>query len=269
MPIVSYAQNLEDVLLWRALQHVGSGVYLDIGAQDPIFDSVSKGFYEQGWRGIHVEPAAQYAELLRRDRPDEPVVHAAVSDHPGMLKFYEIPDTGMSTGSEEIATSVGRRGWKVVETLVAAITLDQIFANIDSDEVHWLKIDVEGFERKVLQGWRKSPYRPWVVVVEAVHPLTHAGTHRAWEHLLLAKGYSFVHFDGLNRYYLSAIHRDLKKHFRYGPCLWDEFLLPEVSRPVQALMQRHTEALERAPRLGPAPLDKAGSSLKRRQASPN
>ncbi len=79
MPFVSYAQNFEDVILWRALKHVGRGFYIDIGAQDPVIDSVSLAFYEQGWRGVHVEPVAEYAEKLRKARPDEEVIQAAVT----------------------------------------------------------------------------------------------------------------------------------------------------------------------------------------------
>ena len=41
MNFVSYAQNFEDVVLWRALGDIVAGCYLDIGAQDPVFDSVS------------------------------------------------------------------------------------------------------------------------------------------------------------------------------------------------------------------------------------
>ena len=50
--MISYAQNFEDVMLWRALKHVERGFYIDIGAQDPVVDSVSLAFYEQGWRGV-------------------------------------------------------------------------------------------------------------------------------------------------------------------------------------------------------------------------
>ena len=57
MKFVSYAQNFEDVMLWRALKHIKQGCYIDVGAQDPIHDSVSKVFYEHGWRGIHIENA--------------------------------------------------------------------------------------------------------------------------------------------------------------------------------------------------------------------
>lgn len=64
MGIVSYAQNFEDVMLWRALGHIENGFYVDIGAQHPTIDSVSKAFYERGWSGINVEPVDAYIALL-------------------------------------------------------------------------------------------------------------------------------------------------------------------------------------------------------------
>jgi hypothetical protein len=72
--ITSYAQNFEDVMLWRALGHIENGFYIDVGAQDPIVDSVSLAFYEHGWRGIHVEPTHRYATLLRQHRVEETVL---------------------------------------------------------------------------------------------------------------------------------------------------------------------------------------------------
>ena len=56
-----YAQTHEDVLLWRALHNVQHGFYIDIGAHDPTALSVTRAFYEHGWRGINVEPDPQYA----------------------------------------------------------------------------------------------------------------------------------------------------------------------------------------------------------------
>jgi len=46
---ISYAQNHEDVLLYRALKGVGKGFYIDVGANDPEEDSVTKAFYDRGW----------------------------------------------------------------------------------------------------------------------------------------------------------------------------------------------------------------------------
>ena len=51
MTLTSYAQNFEDVILWRALKHVEHGFYIDIGAQDPVIDSVSLAFYQQSATG--------------------------------------------------------------------------------------------------------------------------------------------------------------------------------------------------------------------------
>lgn len=56
MTFISYAQNYEDVMLHRALKGVEKGFYIDVGANDPVQYSVTKAFYERGWRGINIEP---------------------------------------------------------------------------------------------------------------------------------------------------------------------------------------------------------------------
>ena len=55
-PFVSYAQNREDVVLYRALGHISGGRYVEVGANDPIADSVTYAFYERGWSGIEALP---------------------------------------------------------------------------------------------------------------------------------------------------------------------------------------------------------------------
>jgi hypothetical protein len=42
MPFISYAQNYEDVILWRAMRDIEHGFYVDIGAADRGEDSVTK-----------------------------------------------------------------------------------------------------------------------------------------------------------------------------------------------------------------------------------
>ncbi|RQU92579.1 FkbM family methyltransferase, partial [Burkholderia cenocepacia] len=48
MTLISFAQNQEDVMLWRALGHVHNGFYIDVGAADPVDLSVTKLFYDHG-----------------------------------------------------------------------------------------------------------------------------------------------------------------------------------------------------------------------------
>lgn len=225
MSIVSYAQNFEDVMLWRALGHVSNGFYIDVGAQHPVVDSVSKAFYEHGWRGIHVEATPTYSALLRQDRPDETVIQAAVNDVHGAITFYEIPETGISTGDADIAEGHKARGFDVHKITVPCITLADVFAQAGQRDIHWLKVDVEGMEPQVLAGWGNSTAQPWVVVVESTLPLTQRETHLAWENFLLERGYQAIYFDGLNRFYISPGHPELAQAFGSGPNVFDGFAL--------------------------------------------
>ncbi|MDP1785627.1 MAG: glycosyltransferase [Sulfuricurvum sp.] len=54
--VISYAKNAEDIMLSRALSDVQHGFYIDVGASDPLIDSVTALFYEKGWRGINIAP---------------------------------------------------------------------------------------------------------------------------------------------------------------------------------------------------------------------
>jgi FkbM family methyltransferase len=239
MFFVSYAQNFEDVMLFRALRHITEGCYIDVGAQDPIVDSVSLAFYERGWRGINVEPTPHYAELLRKHRPEDVVVEAAVGTRTGPLQFFEIPDTGISTADQNIAEQHKARGFTVREIRVPCKRLSAIFDTCTSQDIHWLKIDVEGLEKQVLQSWGKNPKRPWIVIVESTLPMTQIESHHEWEPALLSLGYTHAYFDGLNRYYVSNAHPELAGAFLTPPNVFDEFVLNGTST---ATFLRHVSA---------------------------
>lgn len=206
MSFVSYAQNFEDIRLWRAFSDVKEGRYLDIGAQDPVRDSVSLLFYERGWRGIHVEPTPDYAAAIRAARPDETVIQAAVSPRPGPIQFFEIPETGISTGVAWIADNHAKAGWEHRIITVPTVTLASLFEMMGEAPIHWMKIDVEGMEADVLESWGEHPARPAALVIEATLPNTQNPTHSAWHDMVTSRGYQFVAFDGLSRYYIHEAH---------------------------------------------------------------
>lgn len=226
MSFLSYAQNFEDVMLWRALKHVPNGRYVDIGAQHPIVDSVSKAFYEAGWRGIHVEPVPEYVDLLRQDRPDEVVLQAALSDRPGVLELNIFPDTGLSTGVKEFAERhEAGHGLRFERVQVPMLPMRDAFASLAGQEVHWLKIDVEGMEEAVLRGWDSQALRPWIIVVESTIPMSADVNYEGFDHIITEAGYRFCYFDGLNRFYTANEHADLASHFEIPPNVFDEVRL--------------------------------------------
>ena len=242
MNFVSYAQNFEDVILWRVFKDISLGFYIDVGANDPIVDSVSHAFYERDWRGIHVEPTPEYSRKSRELRPDEIVIEAAISDIPGELVFFDIPKTGMSTGHENIAKQHSILGWFSQRITVKTMTLAEIFEIAHGREIHWLKIDVEGMEGAVLRSWKVSEVRPWVVVVESTHPNSAEASFEDWEIQLLSRGYQFVYFDGLNRFYLHESRSILRPRFDTPPNIWDDFVLTENSGFARELAKKITVA---------------------------
>lgn len=222
---VSYAQNFEDVILWRVLKDIRNGFYIDIGAQDPVIDSVSRSFYENGWRGIHAEATVHYSKLIKLNRPDEDVLQVAVGDGDGSMSFFEIAETGLSTGDIRTATAHRESGRAVQETNVEIVSLSRVLDRAGDREIHWLKIDVEGMEASVIRSWQPSDARPWVLVVEATEPNSQTPSHHDWEFMLLEYGYIFVYFDGLSRFYVHERQKHLIDKFGPGPNLFDEFVL--------------------------------------------
>jgi FkbM family methyltransferase len=244
---VSYAQNFEDVILWRALHHIKDGCYVDVGAQHPVIDSVSKAFYERGWRGIHFEPVPQYAALLREDRPEDIVIEAALSNVEGTLELNVFPETGLSTLVDAYAERHQHDQGLVRERIhVPVLTLKSGLDALAGRDVHWLKIDVEGHEENVLKGWDSMILRPWIMVVEATIPNSPEVEYRNWEQLLLEAGYVFVYFDGLNRFYIVQEKPELRAAFSSPPNVFDDIVLTEHSsmcRGILASNRAMTDAL--------------------------
>jgi FkbM family methyltransferase len=248
--IISYAQTREDVLLWRALHNVHRGFYIDIGAHDPTALSVTRAFYDHGWRGINVEPNPLYAEKLRNERPRDVTLEVALGHRPGMAAFYEFGDTGLSTLVKEIADEHMAAGYKATERRVPVTTLAALLDDLGDQQVHFLKIDVEGYEREVLRGADFSKVRPWIVLIEATRPLTSIPSHGIWEPLLLEADYEFVYFDGLNRFYIAEEQTRLKRYFSVPVSICDPFRDSEVVRLSGAVAELERDKVQQAGLVG-------------------
>jgi FkbM family methyltransferase len=225
MTFVSYAQNFEDVLLWRALRHVPAGFYIDVGASHPDVDSVTRAFSERGWHGINIEPVPEGAARIAAARPDDLTLQLAVGRDEGEADFFTVPGTGLSTLDPAVADAYRDPAWDLCAGRIAVRTLAGLCRAHVRGEIHFLKIDVEGAEAEVLAGADLIAYRPWIILVEATAPLSAEPTHAAWEPGLLERGYRFAWFDGLNRFYLADERADaLSVHFRTPPNVFDDFI---------------------------------------------
>ncbi|AIO40949.1 FkbM family methyltransferase [Burkholderia sp. AU19243] len=255
MTFLSFAQNFEDIVLWRALRDVEQGFYIDVGANEPIEDSVTKAFYERGWHGINVEPVTEHFDALVQDRPRDINLACALGEKPGRLTLYEIDARGLSTNAPEIANRYRESGRVYGEREVEVRTLADVCEAHAPADIHFLKIDVEGFERNVLLGADFKRFRPWILVIEATEPNSPVDNSAEWESLVIDAGYEYAYFDGLNRFYVAAEHRDLKPRIAVAPNVFDRaklrrghcFVLdPEVSPDEHRALQDVVAERERA-----------------------
>ena len=224
MSFISYAQNLEDVMLYRALKHIESGFYIDVGAQHPVIDSLTKAFSDRGWHGINIEPNLEYFPLLQQERPKDVNLNIALSSNKGKVPYYKVPQTGMSTIRKTYAKRYTEAGYDIQTGTVPCTTLDEVCADYKVDTVHFLSIDVEGAEKAVLQGFAFKKVRPWIVVIEANEPLSVKDVSQHWESILLDKNYEYVYYDGLNRFYIASERQELKTHFNAPPNFFDDYI---------------------------------------------
>jgi FkbM family methyltransferase len=233
---LSYAQNMEDYHLALALAGTARGSYVDIGGGHPIAGSVSFWFYERGWQGLVVEPQQDLATLHRALRPRDMLVEAVIGSETGEADFYRVERLhALSTTVPRHADAAQKHGTAVQRVRMPALSLSELCSRNGLADIDFLKIDVEGAERDVIAGgdWRR--YRPKVVVVEAIAPLTNEPAWQSWEELLLAQGYRFVLFDTLNRFYVAEDRSDILARMPKERAPWDAVThMYEIGRALES-----------------------------------
>lgn len=248
-PFISYAQYNEDVILLALLSDVNNGVYVDIGANYPIEDSVTKLFYKNGWSGINIEPIPYIFEMLKKDRPNDINLNIGISSKEGELDFFEnkaMP--GHSSFDQSKAKHFNDD--KTSKYKVKIKTLKDVLKANNVKNINFLKIDVEGFEDEVVAGNDWSVYRPEVICIES------SDEEASWEKTLKNNQYKFFINDGLNAYYVAEeswhrtknfadtvvklSHQALKKH-QYDAWARGERQLKKVTR----LNQTHFDLVQK------------------------
>jgi len=232
--MISYAYNREDVLLERIFHDQDMGFYIDVGAGHPTQGSLTRHFYNKGWRGLNIEPSTSLFESLQTERPEDNNLRVVISNQSGSVDYYEFPgqNWGLSTLSHAQAELHAQDGRRFEAQTVPAVTLTEVCEENVKEEIQFLSIDVEGHEGKVIEGAEWDRWRPRVLIIESTQPMTQIPTHHGWEPLLLEAGYLFAYFDGLNRFYVRAEDAHLLEYFKTPVNIFDRFIPYEAKRKV-------------------------------------
>jgi FkbM family methyltransferase len=173
---MSYAQAGEDMIVNYILGHlqIDDKSYLDIGAYDPVYLSNTYLFYQQGHRGVLIEPNITMCEKLRAVRPRDTVLEAGIgADKPGMADFYVMSHPSWSTfdraeAESRIKATGGKAAIKEVRK-VPLLDVNQIMVqHFAAHAPAFLSIDVEGWELRILKSIDFKRFRPKVICVETL-----------------------------------------------------------------------------------------------------
>lgn len=195
--LTTYAQYNEDLILLALLHDVKTGFYVDVGANYPIIDSVTKIFYDKGWTGINIEPIESLYQQFLKTRPKDINLRCGAGKEAGKATLREYTDiSGHSTFNLQ-QKKQHDKSLKYTDYEVSIRTLKDIFEEYKTKHIHFLKIDVEGFEYEVVAGNDWSQYRPEIICIEANHE---SGN---WRQIIDKNSYRFFIADGLNEYYVA------------------------------------------------------------------
>lgn len=155
---VSYSQLGEDRILEHVFKGKNEGVYIDIGANDPIVYSNTYLLYQKGWHGLCIDPNPQFQEDYKKVRPKDTFVNSAVGNSNASVYFQMNEDHRTSK-----IVDVMDQNTKEIKT----VPLNEIIeTNNLHDKIDLMNIDVEGYELQVLESLSFDKHSPEVILIE-------------------------------------------------------------------------------------------------------
>ena len=165
-----YSNEGEDLFLKKKLNLKKKGFYVDVGAYHPIRASNTMLLYENGWRGINIDPNEFSIDLFNFVRKDDLNYNVAVSDKNKEIDFYYSKSYDpQSTASKFFLKNdfinINRKFYK---KKVMSRTLNYILerSKYKHKEIDFLNIDAQGLDYKVLKSLDFKIYKPKYICVE-------------------------------------------------------------------------------------------------------
>jgi len=185
----------EKELVWEFFDQKRDGVFVEVGANDPVAGSQTLLLEQNGWRGVLVEPQAALCEKLRLERNNSKVFQVACSgpEREGEALLHVGALSGLSTLEKQIDSHgtqfVGKERVKVT-------TLDKVLQTAGVAQIDFLSLDVEGHEIEVMRGLDFEKFKPSLILIED-------GVRDLSKHNYLKScGYKLVKRTSINNWYV-------------------------------------------------------------------
>lgn len=191
----SYSQQGEDLVIDQLLGSNKSGLYVDIGAHDPVRFSNTKRFYNKGWSGINIDPNPTLIRKFEKQRTRDINLTLGIGKKNGLLVFYEFFPSTLSTFSASEAKNYMEKGFKLLsKKKVPVARLDSVlnkYRNKDKT-IDFFSIDTEGMDLEILQSNDWKRFKAKVICIET------KGNFEKIMSYLKKYGYQLEHNNGIN-----------------------------------------------------------------------
>lgn len=168
----TYSQEGEDIVLPTFFGYAGEGIYVDIGAHDPVVWSNTKKLAELGWWGLDIDPMPGTAQRFRRHRPRDIVLEAAVDIGSNGKTHYWIfdgePRWNCLADTEPVNYRDGQEFRPTSRIEVPVVTIADALRDAKLPRVDLVNLDIEGGEEYILRHWPWDQYRPKAICVEII-----------------------------------------------------------------------------------------------------
>jgi FkbM family methyltransferase len=233
----------EKELVWKFFGRKRDGVFVEVGANDPVAGSQTWLLEQHGWQGVLVEPQASLCEKLRTARPRSKVFQVACS-RPGSKGEADLILTEYD-GNATLKPQRDSHGINYVGAeRVRITTLDSVLQAAGVSHIDFVSLDVEGHEIEVMRGFSFENYKPSLILIEdGVRDLS---KHR----FLKRRGYKLVKRTTLNNWYVPMEHPFKMSSWREQLGLFRKMYLGLPFRKLQLFLRRRraeksVSALER------------------------
>jgi hypothetical protein len=166
----TFSQHGEDIFISEHFGHKKGGFYVDVGASHPFRLSNTFLLYQNGWRGVTVEPIPFLANLHKKWRPQDTLVQRGIGPFAGKRSFQEMLPSVLSTLDAKIAEAYVSKGRAHLLRSydIDVLSLDELFANyVGRRPVDLLSIDIEGLDTDTITAFELNDVRPVVICIEA------------------------------------------------------------------------------------------------------
>ena len=195
-PNIKVREELAEQLLVR--QYLGeqnSGVFVEVGANNPFDLSQTWHLAKEGSTGVLVEPIPELCMELHDKRKESIVIEAACGapNSESTATFTVAKDSGKSTLSSAF---LDKRSNVSSHITVQVKTLDDILEQCAVKQIDFVSIDVEGTQYDVMLGFNLEKWKPRLLLIE--DHLLDSKTHS----LILQQGYCLVKRTLFNNWYI-------------------------------------------------------------------